>query len=527
MREAFPQPKTQADHVALVIKSEEESFGQTLDRGMELFDRVVKKVKSQGGEMIPGDEVFKLYDTYGFPVDLTQVMASEHGLQVDMQGFERELSRQRERSKNAADFGPAVKWSSEEQVETAFVGYDDRFSSEASVVAAQEADGKLQIVLDRTPFYGESGGQIGDTGIIAGDSFKLEVVDAKKVGDAVVHLVDQPTPSASEIIGANVRVQVDGQRQKATQRNHTATHLLHKALREVLGDHVQQSGSLVAPDRLRFDFSHFRQVTPEELEEIERRVNEQILANRRVTWKVTDLETARNEGAMMLFGEKYGEEVRLVAVEGYSKELCGGTHVQATGEIGPFVIATESAIAAGMRRIEALTGEGALRFLNEKRLQFDQTIALLKVAPEQMLDRVEELLNESKRLRKELDKAKAKSAVSSVSEMFGQAQSIDGVKILIDKFSSRDQLNAYADYTQTLKEPVLGLFYNDKNQYAVTSSKPAIDKGLSARVVINHLNKQLDGRGGGREYFTQGGTSTTLNDEILLSKVTELIRETG
>lgn len=526
MGHAYPELKTQADHVALVVKSEEENFGQTLDRGMELFEQVVTKTRDGGGKTIRGEEVFKLYDTYGFPVDLTEVMAREQGMDVDMTGFGKALKKQRERSKQDQDWAPGMKIIvSEEHGPTEFVGYKHRCASGRTVeIGDMLSSHQKYVVLSRTPFYAESGGQVGDSGTISWENDSVRVIDAKKKGDNICLLVERLPRPANELVGTDAEACVDHERQKHTQRNHTATHLLHKALRDVLGEHVQQAGSLVAPDRFRFDFSHFKQVTDAELHEIEKRVNEQILANKKVSWKVIPLDEAREEGAMMLFGEKYGDEVRMVSVEGYSKELCGGTHVQATGEIGLFVIASESAIAAGMRRIEALTGEGALEYLNQKRHQFDQAMQMLKVPAESVLDKLEELIAENKRLKKELDKAQSQQAVSSVSDLFAKAHSVNGVKVLVNTFGSRDELNAYADYTQTLKEPALGIFYSESNQYAVTSSPAAIKQGFSARAVINHLNKQFEGRGGGREYFTQGGTTQSLNEQALLESVTQLLK---
>ena len=281
----------------------------------------------------------------------------------------------------------------------------------------------------------------------------------------------------------------------------------------MLGDHVQQKGSLVDPDHLRFDFSHYKQLTEEELKEIERLVNEQILLNRKVKWENLPIAEAKARGAMALFGEKYGDTSFVWwKSRTYSRELCGGTHVQATGEIGLFVITAESAIAAGIRRIEALTGKGALDYLSNLKNQFDYTARLLKQPQEKVVERIEELLEESKRLKKELDKSQAQSAASGIADLFKhKIKKIKGVTLLVNKFESKEQLNTYADVTQTITYPAIGVFFNDANQYAVTSSKPAIAMKLSARDIINHLNKQLSGRGGGREHFTQGGCEQPLD----------------
>jgi alanyl-tRNA synthetase len=527
MGNSFPEVKQQAEHVALVIKSEEESFGETLDRGMEIFEKVVEKVKARRQEMIHGDDVFLLYDTYGFPVDLTAAMARERGMSIGMAAFEERLAEQRKRSTNLGEYGRAFELPQNLFDHSKFVGYNDSFEADARVknvrVLTSEGVSFVQLILDQTPFYGESGGQVGDTGLIEFNRGKIDVVDTKRIGDTTIHLLSEKHHE-SEFLQGEVKAIVDGNRQKKTQRNHTATHLLHKALRTVLGDHVQQKGSLVDPDHLRFDFSHYKQLSEEELKEIERLANEQILLNRKVKWENLPIAEAKARGAMALFGEKYGDTVRMVEVEDYSRELCGGTHVQATGEIGLFVITAESAIAAGIRRIEALTGKGALDYLNNLKDRFDYTARLLKQPQEKVVERIEELLEESRRLKKELDKSQAQSAASGIADLFAhKIKKIKGVTLLVNKFESKEQLNTYADVTQTITYPAIGVFFNDTNQYAVTSSKPAIAMKLSARDIINHLNKQLSGRGGGREHFTQGGCEQPLTEQLLESTVITFI----
>jgi alanyl-tRNA synthetase len=542
MGSSFPEIKQQAEHVALVIKSEEESFGETLDRGMEIFEKVVEKVRTSGQTVIPGDEVFKLYDTYGFPVDMTEVMARERSLSIDVIGFERALEQQRETSRSSKVWSAFPSFSGETLQPTKFVGYNDNFEVHTGYLAddrqiydcrimrLEEQLGKFRVILNVTPFYGEAGGQVGDTGMLLGDRFRLHVYDTKRFNETTIHLVDEYPTALLEMPPSEwpvVKARVDGVRQKHLQRNHTATHLLHKALRTVLGDHVQQKGSLVDPDHLRFDFSHYKQLSEEELKEIERLVNEQILFNRKVKWEILPIAEAKARGAMALFGEKYGDNVRMVEVEDYSRELCGGTHVQATGEIGLFVITAESAIAAGIRRIEALTGKGALDFLSNLKNQFDYTARLLKQPQEKVVEQIEELLEESKRLKKELDKSQAQSAASGIADLFKhKIKKIKGVTLLVNKFESKEQLNTYADVTQTIDYPAIGVFYNDAHQYAVTSSGNAIGMGLSAKAVIWQLNKELGGRGGGREYFTQGGCEQQLSEQLLESTVSAFIEGT-
>jgi len=528
MGAAYPEIKTQAEHVSLVIKAEEESFGKTLDRGIDLFEQVADKTIKKGGKIISGLDVFKLYDTYGFPVDLTEVMAREKGLSLDLEGFNLSLERQRAQSKAHTNFGPAFTGTSnglKHQI-TKFTGYDDKFEISTRIVYAEPIHGKgMGVVLDKTPFYAESGGQIFDTGIIQGDDFELEIEDVKKVGDSVFHIVKNINVDIEMLMQKEVTAIVDSTRQKSIQRNHTATHLLHKALREVLGEHVEQRGSLVAPDRLRFDYSHFQAMTAGEWETIEKKVNDQILKNTPVVHKEYSFDEAKKKGAMALFGEKYGDKVRMVSVGDYSKELCGGTHVQATGEIGPFVIISEGAIAAGIRRIEALTGEGAWEFINRNRITVEQSKNILKVEPEKLVARLETLFAENKKLKKEVEKKKSQGAAANISELFEKADEVAGTKLVIATFESKDELNNFADFAQSFKKAAVGVFFSDKNQYGVIASNAAIKKGLSARNIINHLNKELDGRGGGREYFTQGGSSQKLEKEQLTKLVSDFINK--
>ncbi len=360
----FTEIKSKQSHIELVIKSEEEQFGRTLDTGLEIFEDITKKVSSTGAKVVPGAEVFRLYDTYGFPVDLTEVMARERGLEVDMNGFEHELERQRERSRQGSSFEAAAIEANLPPSE--FRGYESETLS-SEVVFIGHKNGQEYIVLRETPFYAESGGQVGDTGRIHRPDFEFLVEDTQKVGESIIHLGKIAVDSAKAESLFAVTAEVDSERRADIQRNHTATHLLHKALRTVLGEHVHQAGSLVAPDRLRFDFTHFKAMTPQEVDKVEKIVIEKIKEDLKVN-PIPDvpLEEARKMGAMALFGEKYGEKVRVVKTGDYSLELCGGTHVSHTGDIGDFFITQETAIAAGMRRIEALTGRGAKDFLAEQ-----------------------------------------------------------------------------------------------------------------------------------------------------------------
>ncbi len=527
MGRQFPEIKAQAEHVALVIKSEEESFGETLDRGCEIFDKIVTKTKDRGNSMIHGNDVFLLYDTFGFPVDLTEVMARERGLTLHMPTFEAKLNEQRRKSRDLGDFGLAFELPKDiVGPHSDFRGYDDHFRLEAAVKSVQllTRDGRpfYQVILERTPFYAESGGQVGDEGRLIHENRSFRVEGTHRIGDTVIHLVSDFVDIMKEV---DVIAEVDGVRQKHIQRNHTATHLLHKALRTVLGEHVQQKGSLVAPDRLRFDFAHFKAMSEEEIREVERIVNEQILLNRRVKWDNYPIEEAKKLGAMALFGEKYGDVVRMVEVEGFSRELCGGTHVQATGEIGLFVITAETAIAAGIRRIEAMTGVGALEYLRGIKSKLDATAALLKLPEDKIVARIEELVEETKKLKKELEKSQAESATGAIEGLFKtKAVDVNGVRVLIAPFEGKDQLNAYADYVKSIGEPISGLFYSG-NQYAITASDAAIKKGVQPRELIKAVNAAFSGKGGGREYFVQGAGAVDLDEAKVRATIVPLLEQ--
>jgi alanyl-tRNA synthetase len=367
MGDTYPELKAHRGKIELVIKTEEEQFDRTLENGLARFTEIIDKMG--GSKTIPGAEVFKLYDTYGFPADLTEIMAKEKGLEIDMAGFEKELEIQRNRSRQGSSFTPTLKSDAYIIPETKFT-YDE-FHLTTQATFCDKINNSAFLVLKKTPFYAESGGQIGDKGKIISDNFEFVVEDTKKLGEGIIHIghFDKSDDTTIERLHEGqpivVTAQIDSERRADIQRNHTATHLLHKALRMVLGEHVYQSGSLVAPDRFRFDFSHFKAMTPEEIEKVENIVNEKIAADLKVTWQNKSIDEARQMGAMALFGEKYGDTVRVVQAGDFSMELCGGTHVKNTGEIGKLLITSESAIAAGVRRIEAITGREAARMMSE------------------------------------------------------------------------------------------------------------------------------------------------------------------
>lgn len=529
MSTAYPELRQNLEHVSGIIKAEEERFGETLDTGLELFEQVVEKVKSTDGATIPGKEAFKLYDTYGFPFDLTQVMARERGMTVDEIGFEKELARQKQQSKEdykskGITFGGRTF---DLDIKTEFTGYNDniRLETELVKVLPLDKDELHVVILKQTPFYAESGGQIGDTGKIFFNGNEFAVEDTKKEGDTVLHIGKNIKGDLKTALGKRVNAEVDITRQKSTQRNHTATHVLHAALRHVLGEHVRQAGSLVAPDRLRFDFTHYKAVEEGELRQIEDFVNRVVLQNHPVKWQITEFDSAKSAGAMALFGEKYGEEVRMVKIEDISCELCGGTHVQATGEIGPFVIISESAIAAGMRRIEATTGEFALKFLQTKKETAETAAKLMKVPTDELVERLISLTESEKKLARELSDIKKKQEIESAKgKLKSSGDIVNGVVLITDNVFGREAALTYTDQLKKADKPTLVGLLNDKN-YFLAASPQAIEKGVDARKAINHVNKVFSGRGGGKPHFCQGGTKGELDPDSFKKALADFIEE--
>jgi alanyl-tRNA synthetase len=444
-------------------------------------------------------------------------MARERNLEVDMEGFEKQLKMQQDRSKEArAARGVTFEGVAlDEDMACEFCGYDDNFALEAKVTDVKPLkDDLIAVILEQTPFYAESGGQVGDKGVLQSDGLEFEVVDTQKEGNTFVHIGKNVKGDITSYIGRSVAAIVDRDLQKATQRNHTATHLLHKALREVLGEHVQQAGSLVEPERLRFDFSHFKALTPEELREVERRVNEQILRDLRVRWQVMPIEKAKEAGAMALFGEKYGDNVRMVEVEGFSRELCGGTHVSRTGEIGLFIITQETAIAAGMRRMEAVTGDNAYKLASEYRDNIEGVAQMLKVAPTEVGTRVESLTKKLKELQKQLDRFSQAQGDEQIKSNLGDLKQKNDVYFITADIADRKEAQQYLDNVKNDKRKVVvGLRQDSK--YFVIVSKAAADDDLSARKVIACFNDAFDGRGGGKDTFAQGGSKNDFSLEDL------------
>ncbi len=533
--EAYPELRERSDFIRDVVKIEEERFGSTLHRGMALLEKVFAEQPSR----VPGETAFVLYDTYGFPLDLTQIIASERGLEVDTVAYERLLEEQRARGranwKGSGEASIAAIWHElAEDVGVRFTGYDadaDEGAVRALVSEGARATALLpgqegEVLTDTTPFYAESGGQVGDTGVIRWEGGEAEVLDTTKpAGDLHVHHVR--VESGILRVGAQVTLEVDAARRNRSRLNHTATHLLHAALKQVLGGHVMQKGSLVGPDRLRFDFSHHKPMTAEELRKVEDLVNEQILANHPVATEVQDVEAARRGGAMALFGEKYGDRVRVVQVDAFSKELCGGTHARRSGDIGLFKVVSEAGIAAGVRRIEAQTGFGAQAYVRELENTARAAAGELKTSPDKLLDAVKRLLDEKARLARELEAARREATRASAGDLADRAVVIDGVKVLAAELNAdakvmREEADRLRD---TLGTCVVVLAARDPDgvRLLVAVSKDLAGGRYNAGKIIGALASMVGGKGGGRPDLAQAGGKEPAKVPEMLAAVPQVL----
>ena len=512
MGEAFPELKQQQAQIERILKTEEEQFAKTLEQGLRILEQDLAHLE---GSVIPGSVVFKLYDTYGFPMDLTADIARERELTVDEEGFEREMQAQRERARSASSFGIDYNALVKIDSDTEFLGYQTQqadakvlmiLKDGASVESALEGD-KAVIVLDRTPFYAESGGQVGDSGYLAAEHVRIDISDTTKSGNAFLHhgVITQ----GSLQVGATVNAQVNADMLHATALNHSATHILHAALRDILGEHVQQKGSLVDSQRLRFDFSHFEAVTPAQIKALEERVNQEIRNNTAVCTEVTDIETAKEKGAMALFGEKYGDQVRVLSMaDGFSVELCGGIHAERTGDIGLFKIISEGGVAAGVRRIEALTGAAAWNWLTGAEEQLKQAMGLVKGTRDNVLDKLQALLDQQRSLEKEVEQLKAKAASAAGSDLASAAVEVNGVKVLaarLDGVEGKDLLVLMDQLKNKLGSAVILLGGVHSERIVLVAG---VTKDLAGQFKAGDLMKQatavVGGKGGGRPDMAQG-----------------------
>ncbi len=530
MGAAYPELKTQRPHIERVLRQEEERFAETLSQGMTLLDAAIANLN--GEKIIPGEAVFKLYDTYGFPVDLTNDIARERGLEIDHAGFETAMDAQRERARAASKFNVDLRGGATIEGQTEFCGYD-KLEMPAQVKAlmkdgsgdvASAATGEMvQIVLDRTPFYAESGGQVADHGWISGQGVRVEVLDVRKAGKSIVHVgkvIDGPL-----LVGSQVSAEVDADRREAVRLNHSATHLLHAALRKVLGTHVTQKGSLVAPDRLRFDFSHYQGLTPDELKEVERLVNAEIRANAPAETKLMGYDAAVASGAMALFGEKYDDQVRVLRIGDFSTELCGGTHVGRAGDIGLFKIVSEGGVAAGVRRIEAVTGQGALDWITGTDQKVRDVAALVKAGRDDVEDKVRQLIERSRKLEKELSLAKAKLASGQGNDLSSSAVDVSGVKVVAAQVdgADADALRSAMDQLKSkLQSAAIVLASVESGNKVLLIAGVTADQisRIKAGDLVNAVAQQIGGRGGGRPELAQaGGTEPEKLDAALASVV--------
>ena len=509
---AYPELVTAQAHVEKVLEKEGRRFAETLDSGMDILEAAIGELK---GKEIPGEVVFKLYDTYGFPVDLTADIARERGLTIDQPGFESAMAEQRDRGRAASKFSAADGAALKTDVETRFSGYegtDDNseivaiYKSGKSVKSLSAGD-EGAVILSSTPFYAEAGGQIGDTGIIVAGSEIFRVDDTQRSGKAIVHF--GAVEEGNVKLGDKVDATVDAERRQAIRLNHSATHLMHAALRHVLGEHVTQKGSLVAPDRLRFDFSHYEPVTDEQITAIEDLVNDEIRANREADTKLMNYDDAMQSGAIALFGEKYGDEVRVLHFGDFSVELCGGTHVKRTGDIGVFKITSEGGVASGVRRIEAVSGKGALDWIDANQRALDEVARLLRSQPEQATAKVELLLKKSKDLEKELAAAKKALISGTTMDHAENVEEIAGIKVLATRMDGadaktlRDAVDRFKDKLQSAVV-VLGSVEDGKVRLAAGVTKNNISR-IKAGDVIKPVAEQVGGKGGGRPDFAQAG----------------------
>ncbi|HBG96662.1 MAG TPA: alanine--tRNA ligase, partial [Chromatiaceae bacterium] len=533
MAGAYPQLAAKQGYIEHVLKTEEERFADTLEQGLRIFEDIVAGLQ---GNSIPGEAVFRLYDTYGFPADLTADIARERGLALDMQGFEREMAAQKERARAASQFSSGQQWAIELEGETDFIGYD-LLEDQATVIALY-SDGEPRdrlapgetglLVLDLSPFYAESGGQVGDRGWLSSDNATFEVEDTQKQGDGVICHVGRVT-GGELLVGDRVHARVDADRRRATALHHSATHLLHAALRRVLGEHVQQRGSLVDPDRLRFDFSHFEPVSRAQLHEIERLVNREIRQNHMVETRIMDLDDAKSSGAMALFGEKYADQVRVLRMGDFSVELCGGTHVRAVGDIGLFKIVSEGGISSGVRRIEAVAGEPALTWVEDEESRLQRVAELVKGAASDVDDKVAQLVERSRKLEKELEQLKSKLASAAGSDLASQAVDIDGVKVLAAKLDAIDP-KSLRDLLDQLKNKVgSGILLLATESDGKVSLIAGVTKDLTARFKAGDLVKaaaeKVGGRGGGRPDMAQAGGTDPAGIPAALELAKEWVQE--
>jgi len=538
---AYPQLAEKRDYIKRVIKIEEERFSETIDSGLSILEGKIAELEKNGEKLLGGEDAFRLYDTYGFPIDLTVEILEEKGLEADIEGFNAQMQQQKERSREGRKVGEEAAWSEDiyqtlsKDIKTEFVGYDNKECT--ATVSVIVKDGELAdsvsdgedavVILDKTVIYGESGGQMGDRGTLCGSGFKMTVTDSKKLGDGkILHHVTVDEGTAS--VGDSVTVTYDVKKREATARNHSATHLLQKALREVLGSHIEQAGSMVDENRLRFDFSHFQAVTPEQLADVERRVNAAILAAYPIEIKQMPVDEAKKLGAMALFGEKYGDTVRVVNMGGYSIELCGGCHLKNTSEAGLCKIVSEGGVAAGVRRIEAVTGEGVLKYIDEKNAIITESAAALKTTEGELVHRCENVMEEIREQQRRIDVISEKIAHASANNVMAGVKHIGGLEVFITQMDG-STVDAMRKLGDAIKEKtqlcvcVFAALTDGKITFMATAGKDAVKKGVHCGKIIKEITAIAGGSGGGKPDSAQGGGKNADKIDNALAAVDEII----
>ncbi len=535
MGEAYPELAQAQGIVEKTLKLEEQRFAETLDKGMKILEEGISSLGNQqiSNQQIPGEMVFKLYDTYGFPVDLTADIAREQGLTLDMPGYEVAMQGQREQARSSSKFGVDYNDAISTDAVTDFTGYE-RQQDQSEVIALYKAGEAVDaistgdeavVILKNTPFYAESGGQVGDTGLLHNEQCRFDVMDTKKQGKAFIHIGSLAEGELK--VGDSLSAEIDAARRNATIRNHSATHLMHAALRKVLGEHVQQKGSLVDSEKLRFDFSHNEAVSTEQLHEIERLVNQQIRANLAAEADVMPIADAKAKGAMALFGEKYGDEVRVITLGDFSIELCGGVHVKRSGDIGYFKITAETGIASGVRRIEAVTGATAVELSNEQSSKINKISSLLKASSDEAEDKLAQLLTKLKSQEKDIAQLKSKMATQTGRDLTAEAIDVSGVKVLAVKLDGVDS-KALRDTMDQLKNKlgsaivVLAAVEGDKVSLCAGVSKDQTSQ-VKAGELVNMVATQVGGKGGGRPDMAMAGGSQPENLPAALASVKDWV----
>lgn len=535
MKEAYPELVEKQEYIEKVLRIEQERFALTLKNGIEMLTEEIEKMDKEGTKKLSADASFKLYDTFGLPFELTELILENQGYEVSEEEFNQKLEEQVKRSKNSRvtvsdmikdDF---IDKFFEEHGKTEFTGYE-KFEDEGKIlhIAKSEGISGYEVIFDRTPFYAESGGQVADTGIITSGEFEGKVVNVVKKHDVFIHQVEI-VKGIAPAVGAEVKMKIDANRRKDIQRNHTATHILHKVLRENLGTHVEQSGSLVDDEKLRFDFSHYEAIEPEMIEKIEKSVNDIILSNLKVKIDFENIEDAKKRGAMALFSDKYGDVVRVVEIDGYSIELCGGAHVKSTGEIGLFNIESESGIASGTRRITATTGHASLKYVNKLEEKLSKVAGMLKTDGKNVVDVVEKYIAEAKNIVKEYEQLQTKLVKYEINELLENVDEINGVKVLKAAFANKD-VNELKEIVDRGKEKlqsgiiILGTNNDGKAIFVVGVTKNLISK-VKAGEIVKVAAQVAGGNGGGRPDFAQAGGKDGNAVKEAVDKAFEFVNE--